>query len=153
MYASADLMTGTTPQLALCRPAPSAVPHAVANVIAGSGKIGMAKVFEVLSAYPDAAAAARAQAYTTATALACPTYQAQGLTYQVQDLSQFAVEPGVPAVQYRLATAGLTDGDVRTVGQKGRFTVFITASGGPHRGQAMLDYQRAVLRTALARLP
>ena len=153
VFASTDLTTRTTPQLALCRPASLAAPHEVANVIAESAKLGMAKVFEVLLAYPDAAAAAKAFAYDKATAYACPSYQAQGLTYVVSDLSQVQVDGGFPTLQYRLGTAGLVDGDVRTFAQKGRFTVFITGSGGPHRGQAMLAYQAATLRKALNRLP
>ena len=152
VYASPALTTELTPQLALCRPAAATAPHAVANVIAGSSAAGMARVFEVVMAYPDAAAATAAHAASKATAYACPSYQAQGVTYEVHDLSEQPVGPGTTAVQYRLTTPGLTDGDVRTFAQQGRFTVFVTASGGPHRGQAMLDYQSTIMRKALARL-
>lgn len=152
VYASPALTTELTPQLALCRPAAATAAHEVANVILSSAKLGMAKVFEVVMAYPDAAAATVAQAASTATAYACPSYQAQGVTYEVHDLAPVPVGPGTTAVQYRLATAGLTDGDVRTFAQQGRFTVFVTASGGTHRGRAMLDYQSEIMRKALLRL-
>ena len=152
VYASANLTTELTPQLALCRPAAATAPHAVANVIAGSSAAGMAKVFEVVMAYPDAAAAAAAHAVGKATAYACPSYRSQDVPYEVHDLAELPVSDGTTAVQYRLTTPGLTDGDVRTFAQQGRFTVFVTASGGPHRGQAMLDYQLTVMRKALARL-
>ena len=152
VYASASLTGDLTPQLALCRPATATAAHEVANVIFSSAALGMAKVFEVVMAYPDAAAATAAHAASTATAQACPSYQAQGVTYEVHDLAERPVGQGATAVQYRLTTAGLTDGDVRTFVQQGRFTVFVTASGGTHRGQAMLDCQLAIMRKALLRL-
>lgn len=151
-FASAALTSAAIPQLALCRPPAVAAPHQVANVIAETAGLGMVSVFEVVLAYPDENAARAAYTYDRATATACSSYQSQGAVYQVHDLQQLPVPAGVQALQYRLDTAGLTGGDVRSYAQHGRFTVLVTGVGTPGGKTALPEYQREVLRKALARL-
>lgn len=151
-YASAALSTQAPPQLALCRAAPPTAPHALANVLAKGTAVGQVQVFEVLSAYQDAAGAQAAYAQALAAARACPTYQAQGTSFTVQDLADVPVPAGDQAAHYRLTTPDVVGGDVRTLAVAGRFVVLVTGYGAPPAGQPLLDYQAAVLGRALARL-
>lgn len=152
-FASAVLSTQATPQLTLCQaPVPDA-PHALANVLAQSGQVGRAEVFEVVSAYADGAAAQAAFDRAVGAAQACNAYQAQAVAFRVEDLGPVDVPAGAQAQHYRLTTPSVVGGDVRTLARSGRFLVLVSGFGAPPGGQPLLDYQADVLRTALRRLP
>jgi hypothetical protein len=151
-FASADLSTQATPQLALCQPAVEDAPHQLANLLAQSGEPGQANVFEVLSAYADQAAAQAAYDRAAATAQQCSAYDVEGVPYRVEDLRPVAVPAGDVGVQYRLTTPSVVSGDVRTLVRSGRFLVLITGFGAPPSGQSLLDLQAEVAQRALARL-
>lgn len=152
-FTSAELTTQATPQLALCRPAAPTGPHELANVIAQSGATGAVKVFQVVGAYADAAAARAAYDADVANARACTSYTVGDVAYAVEDLAPVTVAAPAEAVHYRLTTPSVVGGDVRTYAVSGRFTVLVSGFGAPPGGQPLLDYQADVLRRALARLP
>ncbi len=151
-YASADLSTQTTPQLALCGPVEAGAPHEVANVLAQSGTIGQANVFEVLSAYADAPGAQAAYDQAANAARSCATYQANGMAFSVQELAPLALPGGAEGLHYRLATPSVVAGDVRTLVRSGRFLVLVTGYGMAPDGASLLQFQADVAAKALARL-
>ena len=152
VFASAELTTQATPQLALCRqPVPDA-PHEIANVLSQSGKAREVKVFQVLAAYADEAGARAAYAHAVTQARSCRSYRAGSTAFRVEDLAEVEVPAGAQAVHYRLTTPGVVGGDVRTLARSGRFLVLVSGFGAPPGGQPLLDYQADVVRRALARL-
>ena len=151
-FATAGLTTQATPQLALCRPTAPVGAHELANVIAESGKPGGAKVFEVLSAYGDEAAAKAAYDRDVASARACRSYQADGVGHRIADFASLDLGPGVTAVHYALVTSDVISGDVRTYARRGAYTILLSGFGAPPNGQRLIDFQAAVMRKALARL-
>lgn len=151
-FASAALTTQSTPQLSLCRPPVAVAEHEVANVIAESGKPGAVKVFEVLAAYGDDAAAAAAYAHDVASARTCTSYRADGVVHRITGLAPLDLGPGVTATHYALVTSDVLSGDVRTLARRGRFTLLISGFGAPPTKQPLLDYQADLMRKALARL-
>ena len=128
-------------------------PHQLASVISETAQVGKAKVFEVLSVYADATAARAAYLQDVANTRACLSYRAQGTDFRIQDLAPVAVQGGAEALHYTLLTPAVVGGDSRTFARKGRFTLLITGYGTPAVDQPLLDFQAAVLRKALARLP
>jgi hypothetical protein len=150
-FASAELTTHATPQLALCRTPAATGPHEVANVIAESPLPGRVKVFEVLSVYGGEAAAKAAFAQTVADAKACTSYVSGGVAHRVLQLAPIAVGAD-EAVHYALVTADVVSGDVRTIARRGTSLLLISGFGRPPSGQPLLTYQADVMRKALARL-
>lgn len=150
-YASADLVTQATPQLALCTPLAPDAPHQTANVLAQSGRTGQANVFEVLSAYVDEAGATAAFTRAEAAARSCTSYSAQGVTFTVEDLAPVPLE-GATGLHYRVTTPDVVRGDVRTLVRSGRYVLLVTGYGAPPDGLTLLDFQADVARKALARL-
>ena len=152
-FASAELTTQGTPQLALCRPPVPDAPHAIANVLSGSGQDRQVRVFQVLSAYADDAGARAAYDRAVAQARSCRSYEVDGRPYAVEDLAEVEVPRGAAAAQYRLTTPSVVSGDVRTLARSGRFLVLVSGFGEPPGGQDILEYQADVVRKALSRLP
>lgn len=152
-FASAELTSQATPQLALCRPSEPVGPHELANVLAKSGKIGTAQIFQVVAAFADAAAAADAYAGQLAAARECTTFTQNGRSFRVQDLAPLPARADATGFHYRLTTPDVGFGDVRTVARKGRFTVLVTGFGQPPAGQTLLGFQAAAMTKALDRLP
>lgn len=151
-FAGVELGTQAPPQLALCSaPVPDA-PHQIANVVASSGAAGAVKVFQVVSAYADEAAARAAHARAEGQARRCSSYEVDGTAYRVEDVTAVRVLAGAQALHYRLTTPSVIEGDVRTLVRSGRFTVLISGFGAPPGGQPLLDYQADLARRAIARL-
>ena len=115
--------------------------------------MGTVKVFEIVAAYANAAAAQAAYDKDVANARACTSYTSGEVAYAVQDLAPVTVPAPAGALHYRLTTPAVVGGDVRTYAVQGRFTVLVTGFGAAPGGQPLLDYQADVLRQALARLP
>lgn len=151
-FASADLSTQATPQLALCHPPETDAPHETANVLAQSGTTGQANVFQVLSAYADAAGAQAAYDRAAAAARSCGTYTGNGVTFTVADLADVPVAGADAALHYRVTTPDVVRGDVRTLLRKGRYTVLISGYGAPPGGVSLLDFQATTAAAAAARL-
>lgn len=130
--------------------APSAdAPHELSNVIMESSKVGVAKVFEIVSAYRDGPAAQAAYDRAQSEARRCQTRSAG---FQLLSLAPVAVA-GARGFHYRISTPDVVGGDVRTYAQRGRFTVLLTGYGAPPTGQSLLDYQLVLVKAGLARLP
>jgi hypothetical protein len=151
-FAAPDSTTQATPQLALCRPASATASHGLANVLFTSPQPGVVRVFEVLSSYDDEQTARREFDTAAAAIRQCRTFTAQGTAFTVADARSVALLPAAEVVQYRLTTRDVISGEVRTVGQQGRFVVLLTGYGRPTSGQPLLDFQADVMRKALARL-
>lgn len=151
-FASADLTTQVTPQLALCSQESAATPHELANVLAKPDVPGQVQVFEVLSAYTGAAAARQAFDQAALNTAACRSYSVAGVPYKVVDVARPLVVGAAATLQYRLTTPSVVSGDVRTLAVKGRFLVLVTGYGAPPAGQSLLSYQAGVMAKALARV-
>jgi hypothetical protein len=151
-FATAGLTTQATPQLSLCRAAAPVGPHELANAIAESGRPGTVKVFEIVAAYADAAAAKAAYDHDVASARACQTYSADGVAHRISQLAAVDVGPGAEAVHYALVTSDVISGDVRTYARRGVYTVLVSGFGAPPTRQPLLAYQADLMRKALARL-
>jgi hypothetical protein len=153
VFAAPGLTTQSTPQLSLCVPPVAVGPHEIANVIASVSRPGGVKVFEVLSAYVDEAAARAAYDAGVAAAHRCTSYQDSGIAHRVTGLSPVQLGPAVRAIHYALVTSDVVSGDVRTYAQRGRWTVLVSGFGAPPDGGELLAYQESLMRKALARLP
>jgi methylmalonyl-CoA mutase cobalamin-binding subunit len=151
-FAASGLTTQATPQLALCRPLQPVGPHEIANVIASSTRPGGVKVFEVLSAYADDAAAKAAYAKDVDAARRCTTYQNSGVAHRITGLAAVAVGAGTEAVHYAVVTSDVVSGDVRTYARHGRYTVLVSGFGASPTGQPLLAYQQDLMTKAVARL-
>lgn len=148
--------TGTTDpaaQLALCQAPRQVALHQVASVIAKPAQAGQAQVFELVSAFPDAVAAQAAFGQADTAATACGSYTVDDTAFTVADLGHPAIAGADEALQYRLTTADVVRGDVRTVARSGRFLVLVSGFGAPPGGATPLAFQADVMAKALARLP
>lgn len=152
VFAAAGLTTQSTPQLSLCHGTTAVAPHELANVIASVVKPGGVKVFEVVSAFGDEAAAKAAYDADVANAKACASYVSDGVAHRVAMLEAVSFGPGVEAVHYALVTSDVVSGDIRTYARRGATTVLISGFGGPPTKQPLLAYQADLMRKALARL-
>ncbi|MCW2779478.1 MAG: hypothetical protein JWN17_3203 [Frankiales bacterium] len=150
--ASADLTTQATPQLALCTPVQPVAPHEVANVLAKPATMGQAQVFEVLAVFATPAAARQAFDAATRSTKACLTYTSGGTDFRVVDVGTPRIEGTDAVLQYRLTTADVLHGDVRTLAVAGSSLVLLTGYGAPPAGQTLLQFQASVLRAAVRRL-
>ncbi len=139
--------TQAAPQLALCKAPEPVGPHELASVLAKPAALGQVQVFEIVSVFMTPAAAQAALAQATAQARACMRYQANGVAYQVTDLT--ATSTGL---QYRLKTPSVVGGDVRTLAVSGHVMVLVTGYGMPPVGHTILSFQAEVMRKALTRL-
>jgi hypothetical protein len=151
-FAGVDLTTQPTPQLALCRDQVAQAPHQLASVIAKPDKPGDVQTFELVSAFATTAGATQAFDTALADARRCSSYQADGVTFTVEDLGGVNVAPPARAVQYRLMTADVLGRDTRTLVQSGRFFVLISGFGIPPAGQTLLAYQARLAAKVIARL-
>jgi hypothetical protein len=145
--------TQPAPQLGLCRALDPVGPHQVASVLAKPTQPGQAQVFELVSVFSDAGAATAAFTEATAAADACPSFTQDGTAFTLEDVGRPTVVGADAVLQYRLTTADVVSGDVRTVARAGRYLVLITGFGAPPDGQAPLPFQAGVLAKAVARLP
>lgn len=152
-FASAELTTQATPQLALCRPQVVDAPHALANVLAQSGQMGSVRVFQIVLAYVDPAGAEAAFTRAVADAAGCTAYEVQGVAVAVEGLEEFPLPGADAAAHYRLVRPGEGDTDTRTLLLRGRYLVLLSGSGLPPGDASLLDYQAGVAALALARLP
>ncbi len=148
-YAATDLSTVTTPQLAPCGGATADPPHEVANVIAESPVPGAVRVFELLNAYGDPAAALASFSRARAALDACRAHPGAG--FAVASVGS-PILAGAAVFQYRVVTADTVSGDVRTFLRAGRFTVLLTGYGRPPGGLSGLAFQLDLAGKALARL-
>ena len=151
--ATTSATTQPAPQLGLCRVLDPVGPHQVASVIAKPAKPGQAQVFELVSVFADVAAATAAFAQAATAVDACPSVTQDEIAFTLQDVGRPAVAGADSVVQYRLTTADVVSGDVRTVARSGRYLVLLTGFGAPPGGQAPLVFQADVLAKAVARLP
>ena len=131
-YSEPELTTVSTPQLALCRPAATVAPHAVANVLGRPAAGGGASVFEVVSAFADEAAARAAYEDAVGRARTCGSFaDPSGVQLTVTGLRALPVPAPARAAQYELTAAGRKGEDARTLAQSGRFTVLLSSLGRP----------------------
>jgi hypothetical protein len=151
-FASADLTTQATPQLALCTQAAPVAPHELASVLAKPVAAGQVQVFELLSAYASASAARQAFDRAVSDTAHCSSYAVDGVPYRVVDVSRPRIAGAQAVLQYRLTTPSVVGGDVRTLGLSGSWLVLVTGYGAPPQGQDLLHYQAAVLAKAVHRL-
>ena len=152
-YAEPELTTRSTPQLALCRPASTVAPHAVANVLGRPSAGGGASVFHVVSVFADETAARAAYEDALDRARTCGSYtDPTGAALTVSALRPLPAPSPVRAAQYELVVAGRTGTDARTIAQSGRFTVLLSSLGSPDAGTTLPQLQAQVLPKALARL-
>lgn len=151
-FSSTDPTTQAAPQLALCSQVAAVAPHQLASVLAKPRVASQVEVFEIVSAFADAASARQAFDQAAADSARCRSYAVADVPYQVVDLSRPLVRGATAALQYRLTTPNVIAGDVRTVAVTGRFLVLITGYGTPPDRMTILTYQVAVMAKALARL-